>query len=296
LDRLAASLGLSFDGIAAAPAADALKLRPIRIALWDTYGGSMPSGWVRYILEQQYPARYELVFAPDLDKGNLISRFDVLILPDGAGISGAGGGGRGGGGGGRGGGANIPPEYQGRIGSMTAATTLPQLRKFMEDGGTIVAIGSATEIGEMLNLPIGNHLSERAADGTERNLPREKYFVPGSVLQVAVDTTNPVAYGLPAKLDVFFDNSPVFRLAPDALLKGVKPIAWFDSDAPLRSGWAWGQAYLKGGVAALEAPVGKGRVLLLGPEVTFRAQPHGAYKLLFNGLSLAGATPASFGR
>jgi hypothetical protein len=179
---------------------------------------------------------------------------------------------------------------------MTAATTLPQLRKFMEDGGTIVAIGSAAGIGEMLNLPIGDHLSERLPDGTERGLSREKYYVPGSVLRVAVDTTNPVAYGLPQQLDVFFDNSPVFKLAPDAALKGVKPIAWFDSETPLRSGWAWGQAHLKDGVAAVEAPIGKGRIFLMGPEITFRAQPHGAYKLLFNGLVLAGATPARLGR
>jgi hypothetical protein len=30
--------------------------------------------------------------------------------------------------------------------------------------------------------------------------------------------------------------------------------------------------------------VGEGKVFLLGPEVTFRAQPHGTFKLLFNSL------------
>ena len=43
---------------------------------------------------------------------------------------------------------------------------------------------------------------------------------------------------------VFFDESPAFRLQPEAALKGVKPVAWFDSPTPLRSGWAWGQQYL----------------------------------------------------
>jgi hypothetical protein len=299
LEKLAAETGLSFDVAGTAPAMDALKLKPLRVGLWDTYGGSMPSGWIRYIFEQGFPGTpYELVFPPALDAGNLISKYDVIILPNGAAIGGAGGrgGGGGGGGGGRGGGpANIPAEYQNRVGSMTAATTLPQLRKFVEDGGSLIAIGSATNIGYQFDLPITNALVERLANGTEARLSNSKYYVPGSVLQVAVDNTQPAAYGLPDKVDVFFDNSPVFRLKPEAVLKGVRPLAWFASETPLRSGWAWGQSYLSGGVAALEAPVGKGRILLVGPEITFRAQPHGAFKFLFNGMYLSGATPVKLG-
>jgi len=83
---------------------------------------------------------------------------------------------------------------------------------------------------------------------------------------------------------MFFDNSPVFRLLPDAAQKGIKPVAWFDSDKPLRSGWAWGESYLQGGVAVIDAPVGNGRLFLFGPEITFRAQPHGTFKFLFNGI------------
>jgi hypothetical protein len=299
LDKLAAEIGLNFDATTTVPATDALKLRPIRVGLVDNYGGSMPSGWIRYLFEQQFATPYELVFPPDLDAGNLISKYDVIVLPDGAGIGGGGRGGGGGGGvgGGRGGGAaNIPAEYQKRVGSMTIATTLPQLRKFVEDGGTVFAIGSATSIGNQFDLPIADHLTERSADGSMARLPREKYFVPGSVLQATVDTSNPLAYGLPEKLDVFFDNNPVFKLEPDAALKGVKAVAWFATETPLRSGWAWGQGYLKSGVAAVEAPLGKGKVYLIGPEITFRAQPHGAFKLLFNGMYLAGATPVKLGK
>jgi hypothetical protein len=78
---------------------------------------------------------------------------------------------------------------------------------------------------------------------------------------------------------VFFDNSPVFRITDGS---SVVPIATFDTDTPLRSGWAWGQTYLKGGVIAAEARVGAGRVVLFGPEILHRAQPHGTFKMLFN--------------
>ena len=83
------------------------------------------------------------------------------------------------------------------------------------------------------------------------------------------------------RADMFFDNSPVFRVSADPSLR---VIATFDSATPLRSGWAWGQRYLDKGVAAVEARVGKGRVVLYGPEILQRAQPHGTFKLLFNAL------------
>jgi len=76
----------------------------------------------------------------------------------------------------------------------------------------------------------------------------------------------------------------VMELAPNSSLMGVKPVAWFDSKQSLRSGWAWGQHYLDGGTAAVEASLGKGKVFLFGPEITFRAQPHGTFKFLFNSI------------
>ena len=94
---------------------------------------------------------------------------------------------------------------------------------------------------------------------------------------------------------VFYDESPAFRLRPEAALKGVKPVAWYDSQTPLRSGWAWGQQYLDQAVSIVEAPVGKGHVVLFGNEVNWRAQPHGTFKLLFNGIYYGSATATSAG-
>ena len=108
--------------------------------------------------------------------------------------------------------------------------------------------------------------------------------MPGAVLKVALDTTNPIAYGMPDKVDIFFDSSPVYEMAPNATMKGIHPLMWFDSDKPLRSGWAWGQNYLNGGMEAATVDMGKGKLYLLAPEVTFRGQPHGTFKLLFNSI------------
>jgi hypothetical protein len=123
-------------------------------------------------------------------------------------------------------------------------------------------------------------------NGVERNLPGEKYYIPGSVLRVKVDSTQQSAWGMNSEADVFVSSSPVFKLSPDAIAKGVvTPIAWYSSAKPLRSGWAWGQEYLQDGVAAFSAKVGKGNLVVFGPEITFRSQTHGTFKFLFNQLT-----------
>jgi hypothetical protein len=277
LQKIAAELGVHFDATAEKPSADALKLKRPRLGLWDQYGGSMEAGWARWILEQ-FEFHFERVFSPALDAGKLNDKYDVLIFVEG-GIPGAGGGGR------RGGDAvatplaNLPAEYQSQQGRVTAERTLPQIKSFIEQGGTVIAIGeSATNLARYLQLPIENHLVENSTP-----LPRTKFYVPGSVLSARVDIAQPLAHGMTEHTDVFFENSPVFKLGADAAA-GIKVVARFDSKTPLRSGWAWGQQYLDGGVVALEAPVGKGKVLLFGLPILKRAQPHSTFKFLFNGI------------
>ncbi|MEZ5288095.1 MAG: M14 family zinc carboxypeptidase [Vicinamibacterales bacterium] len=282
LQKAAADLGISAVGVSARPSGTLMKLRRPRIGLWDQYGGSMPSGHVRWLLEQ-FEFDFEVVYPQVLDAGNLKAKYDVLLFPDG-GIPEGGGGGFGGFFGRQPKAEEIPAEYRPRLGSVTIEKTVPQLKQFAEAGGVIVAFGGSAVLGHHLGLPVRDHMTEITASGAERSLPRDKYYVPGSILRVAVDNTSPLAFGLDREVDVFFENSPVLRLAPNATLEGVRPVAWFDDAEPLRSGWAWGQHYLQGGTAAVEARVGKGTVYLLGPEITFRAQPHGTFKFLFNAI------------
>ncbi|MBL8167861.1 MAG: peptidase [Acidobacteria bacterium] len=292
---LEVELGVRFEPTASKPAGEAFKLNPVRVGLWDRYGGSMPSGWTRWLLEQfEFP--FTVVYPQQLDAGDLASKFDVLIFVSGAiparsGREGAGdemGFGR----------ApraeEIPEEFRAWLGNITPSKTIPELKKFLDAGGTILTVGSSTNLAYHADLPLGSALVERAGDGNERPLARDKFYIPGSILQVRVNNRSPLAYGLPDRLDVFYDNSPVFKLKPEATLRNVRPVAWFESDNPLRSGWAWGQKYLQDGVAVVEAQVGKGKLFMFGPEITFRAQPHGTFKFLFNGIYYGRAENAKF--
>jgi Zinc carboxypeptidase len=283
--RALTPLGISFKTVLDVRS---LPLRTPRIGLWDQYGGSMESGWTRWILEQfEFP--FSRVYAPELDAGNLNAKYDVLVFVSGAipavPSAAGGGGGRGGRGGGAGGPdpQTIPAEYRSQLGRVTADKTIPQIRAFIENGGTVIALSdSAMNLAGQLKLPIENHLVENGAP-----IPPAKYFVPGSVLTAKVDTSHLLAAGMAERTDFFFDNSPVFKLGPGADAAGVRAFASFDSPAPLHSGWAWGQKYLDGGVLAVEAKIGKGRVVLYGPEILQRAQPHGTFKLLFNALLIS---------
>ena len=276
LQKLATDKGLTFEGVATRPAGDALRVKPTRVGLWDGYGGSMPSGWTRWLLEQfEFP--FDVVFVKTLDAGNLASKFDVLIFVDGAIPL-------------RDGGPNQPPpgsipaELRDTLGSITLMKTLPELRRFVEAGGVLVAIGSSTSVGQHFGLPVRSALVEHGSSGSEMPLPTEKFYVPGSILEARVDNTNPLAYGMDNTVNIFFDQSEAFRLMPEAAARGVKAVAWIDSATPLRSGWAWGQHYLDQAVEIVDAPLGKGRVVLFGPEVAWRAQPHGTFKFLFNAI------------
>ncbi|MBC7652766.1 MAG: peptidase, partial [Deinococcales bacterium] len=259
------------------------KIAPARIALWDNYGGSMPSGWMRLILEQYHFAA-DIIYAKDIDTGNLKTKYDVIIFVGGAiptltttgraGLAGLG----------EPKADSIPEEYRNRLGKITATKSIPQLKQFLEDGGNIITIGSSTNLAYHLRLPVNNALTE-TVNGLERTLPGEKYYIPGSILKVSVDSTEQGAWGMPSQADVYFDASPVFNILPEGQAKGsIKPLAWFADGQSLRSGWAWGQSYLSGGVAAFKATVGKGTLYAFGPEITFRAQPYGTFKFLFNGL------------
>jgi hypothetical protein len=282
LRKGASELGVAVYAVAQAPSGDAFRIPKVRIGLYDQYGGSMPSGWTRWIFEQ-YEFPFEVVYPQTLDAGNLKSRFDVLVFPDGAMRGTAGGRG---GGGGRGGAdpQNVPEEYRGWLGRITEDKTIPQIKQFVESGGAVVTVGSSTSMAGLLGVPLANALTEKGADGQERALTRDKFYIPGSLMLAHVDNTNPLAYGMPETVDVFFDNNPVFRLPADAKAKGETPVAWFSGKETLDSGWALGQQLLDGATAVVEAKAGEGKVFAMGPEVTFRGEPDGTYKLLFNGL------------
>ena len=282
IETISAEKGVVFNNVSTKPANMNDKIMPQRIALWDRYGGSMSSGWVRWIFEK-YKFPFQLIYAKEIDASNLKDKYDVIVFVEGA----------------------IPslkleagngyeekepkteevPEiYQATLGKITAEKSIPALKAFLQTGGTIVTIGSSANLAYHLNLPVRNALVEMVS-GKEKTLPGEKFYIPGSVMQITLDNEYKANWGMNRNADVYFSASPVFKLLPDAIArKELVPLAWYASDKTLRSGWAFGQSYLQDGIAAFEAKVGSGKLFVYGPEITFRGQTHSNYKMLFNQL------------
>jgi len=276
---LARERGIDFDGHAAAPGGVSAPLAAPGIALLDRYGGSMESGWTRFLFDE-FDFGHEVVFAPDIDAGALTGH-TVLVVPPGLvpeedpadGVFDL---------------PNpedIPAEYRDRIGAVSVAETVPRILDFARSGGTVIAIGgSAERLAEHAELPLADHLVTIGEDGDRRPLRNSEFYVPGSVLRVRVDTAHPLGRGLPPHVDVLFRRSPVWQIGPDARAAGIREVAWFDTATPLRSGWAWRQQRLLGGAAIVDAPYGTGRLILFGPEVMFRGQSHQAFRMLLAAL------------
>ena len=282
IETISAEKGVVFNSVSTKPANMNDKIMPQRIALWDRYGGSMSSGWVRWIFEK-YKFPFQLIYAKEIDASNLKDKYDVIVFVEGAVPSlklEAG---------------NgyeekepkteeVPEIYQSTLGKITAEKSIPALKAFLQTGGTIITIGSSANLVYHLNLPVRNALVEMVS-GKEKTLPGEKFYIPGSVMQITLDNEYKANWGMNRNADVYFSASPVFKLLPDAIArKELVPLAWYASDKTLRSGWAFGQSYLQDGIAAFEAKVGSGKLFVYGPEITFRGQTHSNYKMLFNQL------------
>ena len=112
--------------------------------------------------------------------------------------------------------------------------------------------------------------------------------MPGSILRVELDTSDPISAGMPKESIAWVENSPVFEIKSDPLaLVRVKILASYPKDRdPLLSGWLLGADRIKGKAALVEVAMGKGRIFLFGFRPQYRGQSLATYPLLFNAIAL----------
>jgi hypothetical protein len=269
-----------------------------RVAMYQRFGGgNIDEGWSRLVLEQ-FSFPYTSIFDPEIKAGNLIDKYDVLVIPSdstqtitgeaaaaGAAPSGRGaaaaaaaappaatGGGRGAGGEGGGGrGGNTPPEYRTGLGTEGVNA----IRDFVQKGGTLVTLNSATAFPvDRLGIGVRNVLAGKTT---------KEFWCPGSTLRATFDNTNPIAYGMPSHGLALYLDSPAFEItAPSA--ENYDIVVRYEDRDLLESGWLVGEENLVRKAAVVTAKLGQGRVVLIGFPAQHRAQTHGTYKLLFNAL------------
>jgi hypothetical protein len=261
LEPLAAELGVEPTPVRAKPRS--LVLRRPRVGLYRSFVPSMDEGWTRFVFEKEMSVPYQTLVDRELRAGGLAARFDAIVLPDQSAAALRAGHAKG----------SMPEEYIGGLGPEGAAA----LAAFVRDGGTLVALDTATDFAiEALSLPVKNALA---------GVDAKSFYCPGSILGVTVDTSAPLAHGLPETLPVWFEESPAFD-AP-----GGRVLARYGDGDPLLSGWLLGGERLRGRAALVELPLGRGRVVLVGFRPQYRAQSRVSYAVLLNALYLSAARP-----
>ena len=307
VEKAAGDLGLVVSGVDRMPDVDGFRLKPgTKVGLWKG-AGNMPGGWLLWLLEQ-YGINHEIVKSQDF-AGDLNQRYDVILLPSGTskarivnGLDPK---------------RNDPAEWSWAYGVGDGGWA--KLKGFVQNGGTLLAIGSAVETArELLDLPIEKALPEApprfgpGAGRTEESAstttvdralrdafssparlmqtlrdrvadPTSLFYCPGSLLQNEFDTSNPVAWGMPEAWPVFFETDQAYRLRPGFGIE-TKVVSRYPRGQILQSGWLLGEEYLKDQANVLSFRVGKGYVVTYGSQVDFRTQPRATFRLIFNAM------------
>jgi hypothetical protein len=166
---------------------------------------------------------------------------------------------------------SYPQEF---TGGMTV-DGVDNLRRFVQEGGTLVCFDASSEmVIKRFGVPLVNVLA-----GVKSN----DFYCPGSILQLDLDTTHPIAAGMPASVDAYFINSSAFEVTDT---QRVRVVARYAAHDLLRSGWLLGESRISGKVAIAEIPLGQGRVILFGFRPQHRGQTWGTFPLIFNSLML----------
>jgi hypothetical protein len=224
---------------------------------------SAEEGWTRFVLDQ-FDFAYDILHDADVRAGSLKSKYDILIMPDyGGGQAVVEGYAKG----------TMPPPYVGGI----TPNGLRNLKTFAESGGTIVFLNGSCEMAiEMLGAPARNVL---------KGVKAQDFICSGSILRMEFDPAQPLAYGMPKEAPGVFADSLAFEVSPSyGGKKEAKSVAKYAAENTLMSGWIHGEKLIKDRSAVLDVAYEKGRLVLLGFPVQFRAQPYGTFKLLFNAI------------
>jgi hypothetical protein len=252
-----------------------------RLALYQPWTASMDEGWTRLVLDN-FEFDYTSVHNAEIRAGNLINRYDCLILPSlgtGSIINGRAV-------------DTTEPQYVGGI----CSDGIVKLQNFVQDGGTLICIDRSSNLPiDYFNIPVRNAI---------RSKPSKEFYCPGSILRIWVDNKHPVGYGTPEWISGYFARSQAFELTEPSKKENndhrgpeirfpAHVIARYSDTVLLESGWIRGKHLITDKPAIVEVQYGRGKIILFGFRVQHRGQPHGTFRLLFNAILYSTLGPIS---
>ncbi|MFH1574549.1 MAG: M14 family zinc carboxypeptidase, partial [Acidobacteriota bacterium] len=273
------SLGLT--GSAAAPPSVPLHEVDLpRLAVYSTWGSTQEVGWVRHALDQ-FEVTYDLVFKERVRQGNLRAAYDVVLIPNQGGSA-----------------KRIVYDVEGRDKPLAYTRTeqfrylgaygesedirggmglegLLELQKFVQDGGVIITLGTAS----FLPADFGLTRSVNAAR------PSSQFYAPGPIVEAEIlQPDHPIFYGYAGKtVPVRYANGPLLDLPEEEKARRML-MKFSGGDKAVLSGLMKNPGEIKDRPAIIEVPVGKGRVIMYATNPCYRWQTHGEFNMLFNAI------------
>ena len=283
LGELRQQLGLDFHGVDTLPGVESHPLSQPRMAKYRSWVKNIDGGWTRWVFDE-YGFDYDEVYDAGI-RGGALAEYDVLILPAAPARNLLRGHDEG----------TMPDAYVGGLGTEGAS----QIKEFVQAGGTVVAWDGSTDfLIEQLGLPVRNRVEQAG---------RDNFFIPGSLLNLDVETDHPVTYGMQERVGAWFverrgSQSRSFEVVRPAEVDDayaeerrradaprVQVVARFAEDDLLASGWARGEdRFLAGHPAVVRVGLGEGDIVLIGVRPQFRGQPRSTMKLVFNSIYMSG--------
>ena len=242
------------------------RLRPFKAGLYQNWGNNMTEGWLRLVFDE-YKVPYETVHPKDVAGKNFGQKYGILVFA----------------------GASeteiesgkppkkwekfatpAPPEYSGGIGEKGEKL----LKEMIQSGKTLVFMEESCGYAlSKLKIPVTNIMEDNS-----------QVICPGSFLRAEVKES-PLTLGMDKSAAVFFRSTPTFetRMPRAADESRATPLVFGERDL-LLSGWLNGEEQLLRKSLMVDFRRGKGRIILIGPDVIHRTHGEGTYKLMFNSL------------
>jgi len=221
-------------------------------------------GWSWYTLDRQFEIPTTVLRTRSVANAPL-DRFNVLVIPE-----------------------TNPAALTGTLGRAG----VERIRRWVQDGGTLVTIGAATEFARDSSALGLIALRSWYDSGQGRRATR--YDVPGAIFRAALDPDYWLRAGYDGEeLPILVDSDRLYLPPEGPPSSSRRVVARFAEREPLLSGHAWDETKerIPGKVAVYEQRVGRGRVIAFAEEPNFRAYARGMNRMFLNAVVLGPGAP-----
>ena len=281
LDRWAADFGLEVQGIddGRLEGVEREAMNLPRVALLHTWRETRDSGAVRYALDH-LDIPYEMLAETALADEDLRDRFDVILFPEQGrpadgdqifeGIDER----------------HSPMPYQASeehpslgfpnetddVTGGVGYNGLQSLSDFVNEGGTLVTLGSAT------TLPVDFSLTRDVS-----RFEPDELIIPGAIVKgEVVDPGDPLTFGYGDEIPLWHKFGPYLSAGGSEVAAPVRYPE--EPDDLFMSGVVVEPGELSGGPALASHGVGEGHMVLFGFNPMHRYQPHGNFAMVWNAI------------